>query len=409
MPDTPQRIVVIGGGLAGAKAVEALRAKGFTGSLTIVADESELPYERPPLSKEYLQGKAEFDKAIVHPGDWYEAHDVDLRLGVAAMSVDRDRQQVELADGTILGYDRLLLATGAVPRRLNLPGADALRYLRSHRDSDTLRASFTEGKRVVIIGAGWIGLEVAAAARNAGAEVTVVEMAELPLVGVLGPEMAEVFAALHRDNGVDLRLGAELEEIVLDDDGAPKSVRLSDATIDADVVIAGVGVAPEDSLARSSGLDVDNGVLVDESLRTSDPDIWAVGDIANHLHPVLHRRVRVEHWANALNQPAVAAAAMLGDTSARYENLPYFFSDQYDLGMEYVGFAPRDGYDRVVVRGDTGKREFVAFWLDGENHVLAAMNVNVWDVVDAVKPIIASRKVVDPEQLADPSVDYADL
>jgi 3-phenylpropionate/trans-cinnamate dioxygenase ferredoxin reductase component len=409
MPDTPQRIVVIGGGLAGAKAVEALRGDGYEGSLTLVADEPDLPYERPPLSKDYLQGKAEFDKAIVHPADWYESHKVDLRQGVAAMSVNTDLNQVSLADGTILAYDRLLLATGAIPRHLDVPGADAVRYLRSHHDSDVLRSAFGEGKRVVIIGAGWIGLEVAAAARNAGAEVTVVEMADLPLVGVLGPEMAEVFADLHREHGVDLRLGAKLTEIVVDDNGAATGVKLDDETIDADIVIAGVGVAPEDSLARMAGLNVDNGILVDASLRTSNHDIWAVGDVANHDHPLLRRRIRVEHWANALNQPAVAAASMLGNSDAKYENLPYFFSDQYDLGMEYVGYVPKDGYDQVVVRGDIGKREFVAFWLDDEKRILAAMNVNVWDVVDAIKPIIASRQVVDPERLADNSVDYGDV
>jgi 3-phenylpropionate/trans-cinnamate dioxygenase ferredoxin reductase subunit len=409
MPDTPKRIVVIGGGLAGAKAVEALRGEGFDGTLTLIADEPDLPYERPPLSKDYLQGKAEFDKAVVHSAEWYVTHNVDLRQGVAAMSVNAELHQVSLADGTILAYDRLLLATGAIPRKLDLPGGEAVLYLRSHRDSDVLRSSFAEGRRVVIIGAGWIGLEVAAAARNAGADVTVVEAADLPLVGVLGPEMGEVFADLHREHGVDLRLNAELEEIIVDDDGNATGVRLGDETIDADVVIAGIGVAPEDSLARLAGLSVDNGVLVDSSLRTSDRDIWAVGDVANHDHPVLRRRIRVEHWANALNQPAVAASSMLGDSDAKYENLPYFFSDQYDLGMEYVGYAPKDGYDQVVVRGDTGKREFVAFWLDEEKHVLAAMNVNVWDVVDEIKPIITSRQVVDPERLADSDVAYGDL
>jgi 3-phenylpropionate/trans-cinnamate dioxygenase ferredoxin reductase subunit len=410
MADIPQRIVVIGGGLAGAKGVEALRAKGFEGTLTLISDESDLPYERPPLSKDYLQGKAEFEKAVVHSTDWYESNNVDLRLGVAVMSVDRDRKQVDLADRTILAYDRLLLATGAVPRKLSVPGADAVKYLRSHHDSDVLKSAFTEGKRVVIIGAGWIGLEVAAAARNAGAEVTIVEMAELPLVGVLGPEMAQVFADLHREHGVDLRLEATLEEIVVDDDGVATGVRLGDdETIDADIVIAGVGVAPEDSLARMAGLQTDNGILVDASLRTSDSDIWAVGDVANHDHPGLRRRIRVEHWANALNQPAVAAASMLGESEAKYDNLPYFFSDQYDLGMEYVGYAPKDGYAKVVVRGDTESREFVAFWLDDENHILAAMNVNVWDVVDAIKPLIAERREVDPDKLKDSSVGYENV
>ena len=409
MPETPQRIVVIGGGLAAAKTVEALRGEGYSGRLDLVSDEADLPYERPPLSKDYLQGKAAFDAAVTHDEQWYADHDVTLHRGVAAMSVDRDKRQVELATRDVLPYDKLVLATGAVPRRLDLPGADSAHYLRTHRDSDLLKAAFTDGARVVVIGAGWIGLEVAAAARNAGAEVTVLEAADLPLLAVLGKEMAEVFAGLHRDNGVDLRLGVHVSEIVTDDDGKATGVRLDDdTTVDADVVVVGVGVAPEDSLARLAGLSVDNGVLVNASLRTSDEHIYAVGDVANHDHPLVGR-IRVEHWANALNQPAVAAKALLGSTSARYDNLPYFFSDQYDLGMEYVGYASADSTARVVVRGDKDAREFVAFWLDEEDHLLAAMNVNVWDVVDELKPIIAERRVVDPDKLADDSVAWSDV
>ena len=409
MAQSLSRIVVIGGGLAAAKTVEALRDQGYEGQLDLVTDEPDLPYERPPLSKDYLQGKADFESAVVHDEQWYADHDIRLHRGVAAMSLDRERHEVTLADDDVLRYDKLVLATGAVPRKLDLPGAESLVFLRTHRDSDVLKAAFGEGVRVVIIGAGWIGLEAAAAARNAGASVTVLEAAELPLLGVLGRDMAEVFAQLHRDNGVDLRLEVKISEIVTDDDGRATGVKLDDdTTIDADIVIAGVGVAPEDSLARSAQLRTENGILVDSSLRTSDPDIYAVGDVANHDHPIVGR-VRVEHWANALNQPAVAVKALLGDSSARYENLPYFFSDQFDLGMEYVGHAPRDSVARVVVRGDTGKREFVAFWLDEENRLLAAMNVNVWDVVDALKPIVAERRVVDPDRLSDDSVDWADL
>ncbi len=409
MPKSPERIVVIGGGLGAAKTVEALRDQGYEGRLDLVTDEADLPYERPPLSKDYLQGKAGFDKAVVHDEQWYADNNVTLHRGVAAMKVDAERHQVELSDRNILGYDKLVLATGAIPRKLDLPGSEALLYLRTHHDSDVLKEKFGDGVRVVVIGAGWIGLETAAAAKAAGSEVTVLEVAELPLIGVLGKDMAEVFAQLHRDKGVDLKLGVTISEIVLGDDDKPKAVKLDDDTsIDADVVIAGVGIAPEDSLARLADLRVDNGVLVNASLRTSDDDIYAVGDVANHEHPLVGR-IRVEHWANALNQPAVAAKALLGDTSARYDNLPYFFSDQFDLGMEYVGYAPRDSYKKVLVRGDTGKREFVAFWLDDENHVLAAMNVNVWDVVDALKPIIAEKQVVDPDKLVDSSVDWADV
>jgi NADPH-dependent 2,4-dienoyl-CoA reductase/sulfur reductase-like enzyme len=316
---------------------------------------------------------------------------------------------VLLDDGDSLGYDKLVLATGAVPRRLPVAGADAdgVYYLRTRDDSDAIRSVFGEGRRLVVIGGGWIGLEVAAAARGAGTEVTLVEAAELPLLGVLGKELATVFADLHRAHGVRLRLSATVEEFTTDG-GRVTGVRVDGETIPADAVVVGVGVAPDVTLAESAGLAVDNGVLVDARLRTSDADIFAVGDIANHDHPLLGRRVRVEHWATALNQPAVAVAALLGG-DAPYSELPYFFSDQYDLGMEYIGFAPPGSYARVAVRGDLDKREFVAFWLDDESHVLAAMTVNVWDVVDQIKPLITGGVPVDAGRLADPAVDYADL
>jgi NADPH-dependent 2,4-dienoyl-CoA reductase/sulfur reductase-like enzyme len=403
MADTPSSVVVVGGGLAGAKTVEALREKGYTGPVTLIGSESELPYERPPLSKDYLAGKAEFDGAVVHPQDWYAEHDVDLRRGVDVVAVHADNHEVELADGSRLGYGALVLATGSEPRRLPIPGADAALTLRTRADSDAIKATFGAGKRLVIVGGGWIGLEVAAAARGKDTEVTLLEAAELPLLGVLGREMASVFADLHRDHGVDLRLGVTIEAI------DPDRVRLADGTeFEADAVLLGVGVRPRTELASSAGLAIDNGVLVDASLRTSDPDVFAVGDIANHDHPVLGHRIRVEHWATALNQPAAAVAALLGGTDV-YDRLPYFFSDQYDLGMEYVGHAGPDAYARVVVRGDLGAREFVAFWLDGQDRILAAMNVNVWDVVDEVRPLIANRTVVDPDKLADPGVPYADV
>jgi 3-phenylpropionate/trans-cinnamate dioxygenase ferredoxin reductase component len=410
MPDQLENIVIVGGGLAGAKTAQALRDHGYTGAITLVGAETHLPYERPPLSKSYLAGHSEFDEAVVHSGEWYDENNVSLRLGVRVTAIDADTHQVTLDDGTSLGYDKLLLATGAVPRRLTVPGADAegVLYLRSREDSDAIRATFGAGRRLVIIGAGWIGLEVAAAARQADTEVTVVEMAELPLLAVLGPELAQVFADLHRAHGVDLRLGATLEEITVDG-GRATGVRLGDGTtVTADAVVVGVGVSPDVALAEAAGLAVDNGVLVDAALRTGDPDIYAVGDIANHDHPTLGCRIRVEHWAAALNQPVTAAAAMLGqDTS--YTELPYFFSDQYDLGMEYIGHAPKDSYAQVVVRGDLAEREFVAFWLDDANRIKASMNVNVWDVVDEIKPLIVSGTVVDPARLADPNVAYADL
>jgi NADPH-dependent 2,4-dienoyl-CoA reductase/sulfur reductase-like enzyme len=387
---TPDSVVIVGGGLAGAKTAEALREQGYDGTVTLLAAEDELPYERPPLSKGYLMGKDEFAKAVVHPEEWYAEHDVDLRRGAVVTRIDREAHEVELADGTRLPYAALVLATGSEPRVLEVPGAEPM-TLRTHADSDRIKATFGEGKRLAVVGGGWIGLEVAAAAREAGTDVTLVEAAEQPLLGVLGPEMGKVFADLHREHGVDLRLGSK------------------DLTgLDADAVVVGVGVRPRTELAEAADLEVDNGVLVDASLRTNDPAIYAVGDIANHDHPVLGRRVRVEHWATALNQPATAAAAIMGG-SAAYDRLPYFFSDQYDLGMEYVGHATREDTARVVTRGDVEKREFVAFWLDDQDRILAAMNVNVWDVPDEVKPLIADHTVVDVDRLTDPDIPLADV
>jgi 3-phenylpropionate/trans-cinnamate dioxygenase ferredoxin reductase component len=402
MVETPESVVIVGGGLAGAKAAEALREQGYVGSVTLLTSEDELPYERPPLSKGYLLGKEEFDKAVVQPEAWYAENKVDLRRGTDVTAINRDAHEVELADGTRVPYGALILATGSEPRSLPIPGADMALTLRTHADSDRVRATFGEGKRLVVVGAGWIGLEVTAAAREAGTHVVVLEGAELPLLGVLGPEMGEVFARLHRDHGVDLRPSAKVAEIT------PAGVRLADGeVVEADAVVFGVGVRPRTDLAEAAGLDVDNGVLVDKALRTSDPDIYAIGDIANQDHPLLGR-VRVEHWATALNQPAAAVAAILGEDVA-YDRLPYFFSDQYDLGMEYLGHATRDDTARVVVRGDVDTREFVAFWLDDQDRILAAMNVNVWDVPDEVKPLIAGRTVVDPEKLTDPDTAYSDV
>lgn len=384
---------VVGAGLAGAKAVEALRAEGFDGRLVLFGAEPYRPYERPPLSKGYLQGKAERDEAFVHPEGWYAEHDVDLRLHTPVAGLDRLAHELIAGHGGPLHYDKLLITTGASPRRLRVPGADlaGVRYLRDLDDSDALRAAFRPGAQVVVIGAGWIGLEAASAARAAGAAVTVLESAPLPLLRVLGTQIATVFADLHRENGVDLRCEVTVAAIrpAQGDPSAVGSVELGDGTVlDADVVVVGIGVAPNVDLARSAGLTVDDGILVDAGLHTSDADVFAAGDVAHAEHPVLHRRVRVEHWANALNQPAVAAKTMLG-ADAVYDRLPYFFSDQYDLGMEYLGHAGQD--DEVVVHGDTAARTFVALWTRG-GRVVAGMNVNVWDVTDQIRELILSGK-----------------
>ncbi|RFU22461.1 NAD(P)/FAD-dependent oxidoreductase [Geodermatophilus marinus] len=405
----PEPVVVVGAGLAGAKAVETLRDEGHDGPVVLLGAEPERPYERPPLSKQYLSGGAPREGAFVHDEGWYAGHDVELRTGVRATALDPADHRLELGTGEVLRYGRLLLTTGAAPRRLGAPGADlaGVRYLRTLPDADGLRAELSAGdRRVVVVGAGWIGLEVAAAARSYGNEVAVVEPLPTPLHRVLGPEMGEVFARLHRAHGVDLRTGTGVRELV-GVGGRVAAVRLDpDGELPADLVVVGVGVVPETGLAAAAGLDVGDGVLVDAALRTSAPDVFAAGDVAAAFSPLHGRHVRVEHWANALNQGPAAARSALG-REVTYDRVPYFFTDQYDLGMEYSGLgAPGE---RVVCRGDPEGGEFVAFWLDAEDRVTAGMNVNVWDVTDAVQALVRARQPVSTEHLADPDVPLADL
>jgi 3-phenylpropionate/trans-cinnamate dioxygenase ferredoxin reductase component len=409
MAQTP-RFVIVGGGLAGAKAAEGLRDHGYEGSITLVASEPHLPYERPPLSKAFLAGKDDRASIDVHDRAWYDEHDIDLRLGTAVVDLDRAAHQVQLADGSRLGYDTLLLATGSRSRLLDLPGSDAqgVYYLRTVEDSQRLAEMLGSVERLAVIGAGWIGLEVTANARERGVAVEVIEVAPLPLLGVLGPDLAQMFADLHREHGVTFHFGASVQEVVTED-GAARGVRLGDGTVvPGDAVLIGVGAIANVELARAAGLDVEDGVLVDPLLRTSDPDIYAVGDIAAQEHPVLQRRLRVEHWANAQNQPLAVAATVTG-TPTPYDALPFFYTDQYDLGMEYRGHVPRGVEPVVVIRGDRGSRELVAFWLSPEHHVLAGMNVNVWDAGKQIKALILSGKPVDPERLADPGVPLEEL
>jgi 3-phenylpropionate/trans-cinnamate dioxygenase ferredoxin reductase subunit len=403
MPAGPT-FVIVGASLAGAKAAEALRKEGFGGQVVLIGQERHYPYERPPLSKDYLQGNAERDVIFVHEDGWYAEHSVDLRLSTAVTAIDRARREVRLASGEGVGYDKLLLTTGAMPRQLPVPGvsAEGVLYLRTVDDSERIREILPSASRVAIVGAGWIGLEVAAAARIAGAEVMILEAAGLPLLRVLGPEAATVFADLHREHGVDFRFAASVVEILVSG-GRVSGVRLADGTeVGADTVVIGIGVAPAVQLAEAAGLEVRDGVVTDAALRTSDPDIYAAGDVARAFHPMLGTHIRVEHWANALNQPAAAARAMLGQDVA-YDRLPFFFTDQYDLGMEYTGYVEPGGYDRVVFRGDVGKREFIAFWLS-QGRLLAGMNVNVWDVSEQIGRLIRAGDPVDPDRLADPAV-----
>jgi 3-phenylpropionate/trans-cinnamate dioxygenase ferredoxin reductase subunit len=389
-------VVVVGGGLTGATVAQSLREQGFTGQVTLIGAEPHLPYERPPLSKGYLLGTAERASAFVHPAEWYVDNDVTLRTRTRVAAIDRAAQAVVLDDGARQAYDHLVLATGSVPRRLTAPGAGlaGVHELRRLEDADGLVAAFALGPRVVVVGGGWIGLEVAAAARSAGLDVTVLERGTAPLERVLGPEMGRVFADLHGEHGVTLRTRAEVAELVSQDGRTVSGVRLTDGeVVPAEVVVVGIGVVPDTRLAAAAGLQVRDGVVVDEHLRTADPSVLAAGDIAESFRPALGRHLRVEHWANAGRHGAVAASTILG-TGATDDRLPYFYTDQYDLGMEYVGFAPPGEYDEVVVRGDLAAREFLAFWVR-DQRVLAGMNVNVWDVTEQIEELIRSGGGVD--------------
>jgi 3-phenylpropionate/trans-cinnamate dioxygenase ferredoxin reductase subunit len=401
-----QTHLIVGASLAGAKAAETLRTEGFDGRIVLIGAEHERPYERPPLSKDYLRGEAGRETVYVHNERFYEKQDLDLHLGRTATSLDTSNRELELDDGERLRYDRLLLTTGAKPRRLDIPGAelDGVLYLRSVGDSDALRKRLDRGGAVVVVGAGWIGAEVAASARQRGLDVTVIEPASVPLERVLGAELGAFYRDVHTDYGVRMLLRTGVE--AFEGNAAVERVRTNDGReLGCDFVVVGVGVLPRLQLAAQAGLAVDNGILVDERLQTSVPGVFAAGDVANADHPFYGERIRVEHWANALNQGPAAARNMLGQAAA-YERLPYFFSDQYDVGMEYSGFAR--SWDRVVFRGDPTSREFIAFWLVGDR-VLAGMNVNVWDVNDDVRALIRERVAVDDRRLADPDIPLGEV
>jgi 3-phenylpropionate/trans-cinnamate dioxygenase ferredoxin reductase subunit len=398
--------VIVGAGLAGAKAAETLRDEGFDGRIVLVGDEPVRPYERPPMSKEYLRGEADFDSAAVHPADFYDAHDIELRVSTTVAAIHPTTSEVELAPGGRLTYDRLLLSNGAEPRRLSVPGSSlaGVLYLRTVADSDLLRQAITSAGPVVVIGAGWIGCEVAAAARQLGAEVAVVEMASVPLERVLGAEVGGIYRDLHAEHGVQLHFGVGVDSI----GGADRveEIRLTDGTtLAAGTVVVGVGVEPRTELAEAAGLQLANGVVTDEHLATSVTGIYAAGDVANVFYRAYGTGIRLEHWSAALNQGPVAAQNMLGNATT-YEKVPYFYSDQYDLGMEYRGWAP--SFDQVVFRGDPRSGEFVAFWL-GQGRVLAAMNANIWDQADAIEALIRAGHPVDIGGLVDTDVDLASL
>jgi 3-phenylpropionate/trans-cinnamate dioxygenase ferredoxin reductase subunit len=401
-----QTFVIVGGGLAGAKAAEALREEGFDGGVVLLAEEDVAPYERPPLSKDYLRGEAGRDAIWAEEEDWYGAHDVELRMGTKVSELALQSSEVVLDGGERIGFDQLLLATGSYAKRLPIEGADldGVHLLRTVHDSDALREKLTPGLRLVVIGAGWIGCEVAASAKQRGAEVTMVAPEDVPLERVLGPEVGAVYREVHASKGVELALGVGVDAI--EGSGRVSGVRTSDGSIHAaDLVVVGVGAAPRVELAQAAGITVDDGVLTDDRLRTSVPNVFAAGDIANAEHPILGARIRVEHWGTALEQGPAAARNMLGRDLA-YERIPYFFSDQYDVGMEYAGYAPT--YDRVVFRGNPSSFEFLAFWMRGDR-VAAGMNVNIWDVNEDIQALVRSGCSVTDEALSDPDVALSGL
>ena len=401
-----QTFVIVGASLAGAKAAETLRAEGFDGRIVLVGDEPVRPYERPPLSKGYLRGEVGFDDAAVHAEGFYEDQSIELLTSTTVTAIDPTSKVVTLDPGGSLPYDQVLLSTGAAPRSLSIPGSElaGIHYLRSIESCDALRGALETAERVVVVGGGWIGSEVAASARQLGKDVAMVEAAHVPLERVLGTEVGTIFKDLHTDHGVELHLGVGVEAFRGMD--SAEEVVLADGTaVNGDLFVVGVGVIPRTELAEGACLELNNGVIVDEYLATSVPGIWAAGDVANAYHPVLGSRIRLEHWSAALNQGPVAAKNMVGQKAA-YTKIPYFFSDQYDLGMEYSGYAV--DWDTLVFRGDQERREFIAFWL-AQGRVVAGMNVNVWDVADQIASLVGSKRVVDVGQLEDPDIDLATL
>jgi 3-phenylpropionate/trans-cinnamate dioxygenase ferredoxin reductase subunit len=394
-----QTHVIVGASLAGAKAAAELRERGFDGRVVLVGTEPERPYERPPLTKDYLRGESPREKAYVHEEGFYAEHDIELLTGVTATAVDAHARRVTLDDGQELAYDRLLLTTGAEPRRIPVPGADldGIHYLRTFADADVLRERFDAGGRVVVVGAGWIGSEFAASARMRGLDVAIVDPVELPNERVFGPEIGRFYRDVHAAQGVELALGDGVA--AFEGDGAVHRVRTtSGRVLECDFAVVGIGVVPRTALGEQAGLDMGNGIECSAALETSAPGVFAAGDVASAWHPFYEERVRLEHWSSALNQGPVAARAMLGEDVA-YDRIPYFFSDQFDVGMEYSGRATAQ--DSVVFRGNPADGAFVAFWVDG-GRVLAGMNVNIWDVNAHVQELIRSRREVDLAALTDP-------
>ena len=405
-----QNFIIIGGGLAGASAAEELRKQGFDGTIQLIGKEAHAPYILPPLSKGYLNGSEGLDAVYVHPYEWYAQNTIELLTGTKVFGVNAAAHEITVSGGKPRHYDKLLIATGSSPRLLTIDGAElgGVHYLRTLDDSVALQKEIRGGGRnLVLVGSGWIGMEVGATARTLGNDVTILERDPIPLANAIGDELGTMFADLHREHGVVLRTSVVVDRIV-GSHGKVSGVALERGeVVPADIVLIGVGAVPNVALADDAGLITENGIVVDQAMQTSDPDIFAAGDVANAFHPLVNMRLRSEHWANALNEGPAAARGMLGQNES-FENIPYFYTDQFDLGMEYSGYGPLTKGATVVYRGDRATRQFVAFWIH-DDRVVAGMNVNVWDVNEQVQRIIREGKVVDVARLTDESVPLEDI
>jgi 3-phenylpropionate/trans-cinnamate dioxygenase ferredoxin reductase subunit len=398
--------VIVGASLAGGGAAATLREEGFEGRVVLIGAEPQPPYERPPLSKEYLRGELSFESALVRPSGFYDENGIESRFGVRATRVDAAGKVVELEGGERVAYDKLLVATGSRNRRFPIPGLDldGVYDLRTVADSDRIRAEIAPGRKAVVVGMGFIGSEVAASLRQSGVDVVVVDRNEVPLRRVLGEEVGRVIEGIHHDHGTSMIF----EDRVAAFEGAGRVERVTTARgrrIECDFVVVGLGSEPATDLLAGTGAELDNGVVVDEYLRTGVDGIYAAGDVANHYHPMFERRIRVEHWQNALEQGPAAARAMLGKGEP-YDEVPWFWSDQYEHNLQYAGFHTE--WDELVVRGSMDERNFVAFYRKDER-VLAAVAINRGKDLRRSMPLIKAREPVDAGGLCDLAVDLRTL
>lgn len=401
-----QTCIIVGANLCGGRAAETLRQEGFDGRVALIGAEPERPYERPPLSKEFLRHETERERVFLRPPEFYAEQEIELRLGVRASAVDLRERAVVLETGERLRFDKLLIATGGRVRRLAVPGAEleGVYYLRTIGDCERIASELAPGRRVVVIGAGFIGAEVAASARTTGLEVTVLEGGQVPLARALGPEMGRIYGDIHREHGIDLRLSTRIER--LEGSGQVERVMTSDGeAVGCDFVVVGIGIDPETGLVEGTGIEVGNGIIVDEHCRTNVDGVFAAGDVANFPNPILGERLRLEHWANAQNQGVAAAKAMLGSEEP-YADVPWFWSDQYDLNLQYVGYA--SSWDHIAIRGSVPERRFTAFYVK-DGCLRAAMTLNRARDIRPSRELIRARVQVDAEKLQDEDVELRSL